>query len=235
MRPTSTRATTPRSPRGRATQAASLKERVLQVLRQDIASGALGQGVRLVEVELCQRLRVSRTPLREALRQLEAEGLVVVEPHKGARVSRKSHVELWEHYRIYAALQGLAGELAVPHLTPKDTAHLTALQTELELPNARIDAATWIAKNSDFHKLFVERAASPSVNELLQRQAQYLSRFWPLGLHAPGVLEVSFEQHRRIVALAAEGRGPELRGAVEEHFLDTGRMLLAHAGTLYAL
>ena len=227
------RTTTASKPRG--PHASSLKERVLTALRQDIATGALGQGVRLVEVDLCQRLRVSRTPLREALRQLETEGLVVVEPHKGARVSRKSQPELWEHYRIYAALQGLAAELSVPRLTVDDTERLAVLQTELEAPNARLDAVKWIAKNSDFHKLFIDRAASPSVRELLQRQSQYLSRFWPLGLHAPGVLEASFEQHRQIVTLAASGRGAELRDAVEEHFLATGRLLLEHAGTLYAL
>jgi DNA-binding GntR family transcriptional regulator len=94
-----------------------LKERVLQILRNEIASGVLGQGMRLVEAELTQRLQVSRTPLREALRQLESEGLIVVEPHKGARVSRRSRNTLWEHYRIYAALQGVLAELSAPNLT----------------------------------------------------------------------------------------------------------------------
>jgi DNA-binding GntR family transcriptional regulator len=213
----------------------SLKERVLHTLRQEIVAGTLGQGVRLVENELCQRLRVSRTPLREALRQLETEGLVVVEPHKGARVSRKNANELWEHYRIYAALQGLAAELSLPHLTAADEAELTRLQSALEAPHARLDPSAWIAKNSDFHRLFLDRAQSPSVRELLARQAQYLARFWPLGLHAPGVLEASFEQHRRIVDAAARRESALLRDTVEEHFLATGRLLLDHAGTVYAL
>lgn len=215
--------------------APSLKERVLQSLRREIVSGAIGQGVRLVEQELCSRMQVSRTPLREALRQLEAEGLVVVEPHKGARVSRKSQSELWEHYRIYAAMQGLAAELAAPRLTDEDRLVLGALQEDLEVPGARADVATWIAKNSDFHRLFIERAQSPTVLELLTRQSQYLSRVWPLGIHAPGVLEATFEQHRRIITLAQTSESSALRDAVEEHFLATGRLLLDHAGAVYAL
>ena len=230
--------TAPSDPRPTLAQGAptaSLRERVLQVLRREIVSGAIGQGVRLVEQDLCARLLVSRTPLREALRQLEAEGLVVVEPHKGARVSRKSQDELWEHYRVYATLQGLAAQLAAPRLTDADRTSLLALQVELEKPGARADVASWIAKNGDFHRLFLDRAQTSTVLELLTRQAQYLSRFWPLGIHAPGVLEATFEQHRVIVQLATAERAAELRDAVEEHFLATGRLLLDHAGTVYAL
>jgi DNA-binding GntR family transcriptional regulator len=213
----------------------SLKERVLHTLRHEITSGALGQGVRLIESELTRRLQVSRTPLREALRQLEAEGLVVVEPHKGARVSRKSVNDLWEHYLVYAALQGLAAELGVRRLTALDVAHLRDIQTALEVPEAPSRSQTWVAQNREFHDLFVQRAESPHISDLLERQAIYLTRVWPLGLHAPGVLEVSLEQHRRIVSLCDPAQPAVLRDAVEEHFLTTGRLLLDHASSLYAL
>src|SRR5262245_42504245 len=125
----------------------SLKERVRQTLRQEIMNGALGQGVRLVESELTRRLQVSRTPLREALRQLEAEGLVVVEPHKGARVSRKSMSELWEHYRVYAALQGLVAESAAPRLDSADLARLREIQAALEAPSATAQGSAWVSMN----------------------------------------------------------------------------------------
>jgi DNA-binding GntR family transcriptional regulator len=217
------------------TQAASLKERVLQVLRNEIRTGALGQGVRLVESELTRRFQVSRTPLREALRQLEAEGLVVVEPHKGARVSRKSATELWEHYRIYAALHGLAAELAAPLLTAADVEKLRELQTVLEHPDAPAQGMEWISFNAQFHSVFIERAQSRAIGDLLEKQAAYLARFWPLGLHAPGVLEASHYQHRRIVELCDPPEPARLRAAVEEHFLATGRMLLEHASSVYAV
>lgn len=213
----------------------SLKERVLGILRNEIRTGALGQGVRLVESELTRRLEVSRTPLREALRQLEAEGLVVVEPHRGARVSRKTRADLWEHYRVYAALQGLVAELAAPRLTDADLAGLAATQAALEAPGAAAHGQEWVAQNREFHAVFVRRAESATIADLLERQATVLSRMWPLALHAPGVLETSHEQHRRIVALAAEREAAALRDVVEEHFIATGRLVLEHAATVYAL
>jgi DNA-binding GntR family transcriptional regulator len=213
----------------------SLKERVLEVLRHEIRTGALGQGVRLVESELTKRLNVSRTPLREALRQLEAEGLVVVEPHKGARVSRKNRDELWEHYRVYAALQGLAAELAAPKLTARDLARIREIEAQLERPDALSQGHTWVTGNLEFHEIFVHRAGSSTIRDLLERQAAYLARFWPLGLHAPGVLEASLAQHRRIVDLCDPPQPGALRDAVEAHFLDTGRLLLEHACAVYAL
>lgn len=218
-----------------AERSASLREKVLQVLRHEIRTGALGQGVRLVESELTQRLRVSRTPLREALRQLEAEGLVVVEPHKGARVSHKSPAELWGHYRVYAAIQGLAAQMAAPNLSSDDIAQLREIQAALENPELATNGQRWIQQNLQFHEVFVARAGAESIREVLDRQAAYLSRFWPLGLHAPGVLEKSLEQHRAIVALCDPPKPEALREAVEEHFLTTGRMLLAHASSVYAI
>jgi DNA-binding GntR family transcriptional regulator len=212
----------------------SLKQRVLCILRDEIRTGILGQGVRLVESELTRRLAVSRTPLREALRQLEAEGLVVVEPHRGARVSRKTREDLWEHYRVYAALQGLAAEIAAPKLTAEDLARLEEIQTALEAPGAALQGPAFVALNRDFHAVIERCAECATLSDLIDRQAVVLSRVWPLGVHAPGVLDHSHAHHREILRLARARDATGLRRALEEHFLLTGRLLLEHAASVWA-
>src|SRR5579885_3504051 len=97
--------------------AAPVREQVGARLRQAIVTGHFQPGARLIERELCTLLGVSRTSLREALRQLESDGLVVNIPHKGLVVATMTREEAEEIYQVRAAMEGLAGRLAALRAT----------------------------------------------------------------------------------------------------------------------
>lgn len=95
----------------------SLHEQAAEAVREMIVSGQLGDGERLVEAELCARLGISRTPLREAMRLLEAEGLVMLSPHRGASVAVLTAEETGDLFQLLAELEGFAVRLALPRLS----------------------------------------------------------------------------------------------------------------------
>jgi DNA-binding GntR family transcriptional regulator len=94
-------------------------EQAAQALRDEILSGAIASGARLGEAELAGRLRVSRTPIREALTRLAAEGLVELQPNRGARVATWSTAELREIFELRLRLEPYAVRQAVPKLAPE--------------------------------------------------------------------------------------------------------------------
>lgn len=96
-------------------------------LRSLIADGVLPPGSKIIEKELCESFDVSRTPLREAIRALAAEGLVVLTPNRGASVATVSQAQILESFELMGALEGLAGELAAGRITDADLAEVGAL------------------------------------------------------------------------------------------------------------
>src|SRR5260370_1719934 len=109
----------------------SKSDMVTDVLRDLITDRQLSPGTPLRQRDLAEQFDVSYTPVREALRRLESEGLVVTDVHRGATVARTESEELEENYRILAALEALAGSLAVAKITDDDIADIEALYREV--------------------------------------------------------------------------------------------------------
>src|ERR1700710_2092979 len=107
-------------------QAATLRRQVEDKLRGAIASGRFQPGQRLVERELCEQIGVGRTSVREALRQLEAEGLVTVYPHRGPVVSTLTPEEAQPLYSLRGLLEGYAGRMFAQRRTAADIDRLEA-------------------------------------------------------------------------------------------------------------
>jgi GntR family transcriptional regulator, trigonelline degradation regulator len=165
--------------------AAPLRHEVLEVLRAAIVDGRLAPGARLIERELIAMMGVSRTVIREALRQLEAEGLVDVVPNRGAMVRELTLEEARDLYAIRALLEGLAARMFVEKASP---AEIVALGLELKATAAasrrRDPEATILAKNQFFAVLFAG-AGSETLSTML---ATLLARVWrwrALGLSHP--------------------------------------------------
>ncbi len=125
-------------------------EQVLNRLREAIISGQLKPGRRVPQAELAESFGVSRMPIREALNRLEAEGLVVIHPYKGAEVAELSVKELQEIYEIRIALETLALKIGVPQF---DKSSLKTLKTVLIKMDKEEDSSSWVALNTDFHTL----------------------------------------------------------------------------------
>jgi DNA-binding GntR family transcriptional regulator len=135
----------------------SMGEQIRKILMERIMSGALAPGARLKELHLAAELKTSQGPVREALRELEALGLVVTEPYKGSRVREVSKEDIREAYVVRAALEDLAGVLAAPHF--KDaTKPLEKLAAEIQHAARRKDVSEYVKCDIAFHRAIVEAA-----------------------------------------------------------------------------
>ena len=153
----------------------------------------LSPGTPLRQRDLAEQFDVSYTPVREALRRLESEGLVVTDVHRGATVARTESEELEENYRILAALEALAGSLAVAKITDDDIADIEALYREVAacLP----DDDRLAELNRQFHFRIYECARSPMLLLLMR----LLWRSFPDGPQAGRPHQESVRQHDALV------------------------------------
>jgi DNA-binding GntR family transcriptional regulator len=129
----------------------TLPTAVADRLRDLIIEGELIAGMRLNERSLCDRLGVSRTPLREAFRLLSAEGLVQIEPNRGARVTALSEDDIRESFEVMGGLEALSGELACQHITDAEVAEIRALTFEMQACHARHDLPSYYRLNRSIH------------------------------------------------------------------------------------
>ncbi|QAA92732.1 GntR family transcriptional regulator [Pollutimonas thiosulfatoxidans] len=134
-------------------------------LRELIIEGELPAGTRLNERALCDRLGVSRTPLREAFRLLASEGLVEIQPNRGARVAALSEKDILESFTVLGGLEALSGELACQHATDEEVAEIRALTFEMQACHARQDLPSYYRVNREIHSR-INRAAH---NQLLSQ------------------------------------------------------------------
>src|SRR5690606_12292208 len=116
-----------------------LRELVFEVLREAIITGKLRPGERLMEVQLAEELGVSRTPVREAIRKLELEGLVLMIPRRGAYVAEISMKDIADVFEIRAALEGLAAQLAAERCTPEEIENLERSLVQINVSAERGD------------------------------------------------------------------------------------------------
>jgi len=142
---------------------------VLERLREMIFEGRLAEGVRLNERLLCGELGISRTPLREALKVLAAEGLVELLPHRGAVVARIDPAQVAQTFEVMSALEGLAGRLACARADERALAGVRAAHYEMLACHARGDLPAYFRCNQAIHRAIVEAAANPVLAETYER------------------------------------------------------------------
>lgn len=194
-----------------------LHEEVADRLRAMITEGALAPGARLNERVLCERLRVSRTPLREAFKVLAAERLVELSPNRGASVVALSRSDVEQLFELMGALEGLAGQLAAERRTEAELAEIRALHFEMLAAHARRDLPAYYALNRRIH-VAISRCARndmlaetyDSVNTRIQN-LRFRSNFnqdkWS---HA-------VREHQQMLEALETGNGSALRALLEIH------------------
>jgi len=191
----------------------SLRQQVIERLRSAVISGSLSPGQRLTERELTDSLGVSRTVVREALRQLEAEGLIEVIPNRGPVVRALTAEEANDIYRIRAVLQGLAAREFIDNADEDQHAALRdALDAVIAAYDAR-DAERTVATKTEFYERLYAGAASATLSSMLATLHARMWRFRALGLAHPLRSDArsrdSVENLRAIVAAIGRGDGDE--------------------------
>lgn len=174
--------------------------RLRDVLEEEIADGTLLPGERLDELVLAARHHVSRTPIREALMQLAATGLVVSRPHRGTVVASHSTEQLLEMFEVMAELEGMAGRLAARRFNDEDRKRLHAAHETCRCAVAAQDPDGYYYENEKFH----DAIYGGSHNVFLHGECTTLRRrlrpYRRLQLRLPGQLQISFTEHDAIVA-----------------------------------
>lgn len=222
--------------------ATSLADEIAFRLETAILDGRYPPGSRLPQEELCERFAVSRTPIREALRKLQAKSLVVVVPNKGATVALLSRKELLDIYDVRAELEGFSCELAGARITDRCIAELDAAQSELEdavrlLDPAGADDATEAGialrmkhANDWFHTAIHQTAGNAPLLQVIKDLGDrcpkdYISR----ALRAsPEVRDLNVDEHRRIRAALGAGDGRAARLAMRDHIMHARTVIAAY-------
>jgi DNA-binding GntR family transcriptional regulator len=191
---------------------ASLSSLVEAEVMRLILSGDLQAGQQIKEIAIATRLGVGRSSVREALRSLEAVGLVRIEKNRGAFVRKLSETEIEELYVVREQLEGLAGRLLAERITDKEVAELRAYVDELETYTEPENFQKYFPLNLQFHRRIFEMAGNNRLLDMYQRLINELHTVRRNGLLSGGGLAVSNDEHRRIVdALAA--RDPDATAA----------------------
>ncbi len=212
-----------------------LHQEVATRLRQRLVEGQIPPGAKLNERELSESLQVSRTPLREAIKMLAAEGLVELLPNRGAVAASLSAQDVADTFEVIAGLEGQSGALAAQRITPAELAEIQALHYEMLAAFTRRDLSTYYRLNAQIHTLINAAARNPvlthtwrTVNARLQA-LRFRSNFdeakWARAV----------DEHERMVALLAARDADGLHRLLVQH-LEHKRdavLELMHAGTLH--
>ncbi|MEW6615277.1 MAG: GntR family transcriptional regulator [Thermodesulfobacteriota bacterium] len=202
----------------------SIEKSVYKFLRKAVFSGYFQPGERLIEASLAERLNVSRTPLREAIKRLETEGLVKIIPNKGAAVLKSSPEEIEEMFFIVGVLEGLAAYLAMENISKEDVDRMREIESILEDKECQMDYEKWLKLNNEFHNIFISVCKKSLLVHLLSQKRGPLARYWYLGCTSPGVLESCIFAHRNILEAFSERDAESARRAVEEHLFQVGKL-----------
>jgi DNA-binding GntR family transcriptional regulator len=166
----------PASDNGRM-ESRTLRERVYEVLRDDILSGHLGPGAELSEVARAERLGVSRGPIREAPRLLCAQGLVTMQPRRGAYVSVLTRQEFLEAYQVREAIEALAARLVSARLHDDDIVALEALHEEMRIAVRDRAVQRFFDANQRFHLSLVALSGNGRLIEMHDQLVQRMGRY----------------------------------------------------------
>jgi DNA-binding GntR family transcriptional regulator len=177
----------------------SLRGRVYNALREDILSGRYAPGESLIELRIADELNVSRTPVREAIRQLELEGLVESIPNKGVTVKGISKKDMGDIYRIRRVLEGLAARWSVEQITDQELKKLTEVYELMEFYTAKGDIDQIAKLNTEFHDIIFSATKSSILKHILKDFQFYVKWARHESLSVPGRKEEALKEHYAIL------------------------------------
>lgn len=205
--------------------APTLAEEAYQALHRLIVRGQLSPGELLQEPTLCAQLGISRTPLREALKRLASEGLVVMPRNRRARIATIDAQELEHLFEVEAGLESLAAGLAAERMTNTELKRLESLQERLERLLAKGDRNAYFELNQRIHGLIVTGAKNPVLEETHRGLLGRLERARYLALDRLGRWQESTSEHREILNALKDRDGKRAQRLLAEHVRHTGEAI----------
>ena len=200
----------------------SQAERLREMIEEDIISFKLKPGDKLDECRLAEKYGTSRTPVREALRQLSSNGLIEIRPHKGAVVAKLGIRELVELLEVMAELEGACGRLAAKSCLNSDMQAILSAQESCRRFSELRDAANYKHANEAFHEAIYAASRNGVLIKLTLNTRNRVAAYRRLQIEQPGQLKVSVDEHDGIVRAIQEGHPDEADRLLQLHILNLG-------------
>jgi len=206
----------------------SLVESIVEDLQDKIIRGHLEPGQRMVEAELCGKMGISRSPLREAFRILESQGFLAHEPRKGMHVSRVSLEELENIYVIRANLESLATKLAVKNGDAGVLEELRKLHREMIRAADQSDTRAYHQLNLKFHEVLTLASLNKRLIELIDNFVKQTNRYRFVVFSTPGKLRSSIKNHEDLIRSFEMGDAEEAERVRKAAILNNIEVLREH-------
>ena len=210
--------------------APALYQQVAERLRNRIFAHELAPGAWVDEQTLAEEFGISRTPLREALKVLAAEGLVQLKPRRGCYVTEVSEQDLDEIFPVMALLEGRCAREATAQGNGADLQRLAAIHADLERHAAANDADRFFETNQEFHQALQELAGNRWLTQLIEETRKFIKLTRRDSLNLDGRLKQSLAEHRNILAAVRRHDADEAGRLMHDHLL-SGRAALARLHT----
>ncbi|MDE1149274.1 MAG: GntR family transcriptional regulator [Azospirillaceae bacterium] len=195
----------------------TLHGEIVAAIRDMIVSGKLEPGQKIPEKELCVQLEISRTPLREALKALAAEGVIELLPQRGARVAVLTDEELDELFPIIGSMEALAGELACQHMTAAQLEAITAMHHQMIVAYGNEDRLEYGRLNRAIHFAIFEAAGNRSLLALYRNLEQRIWNIRHTARKQPTDWRQALLDHDEIMGALAARDGQRLAGILRRH------------------
>jgi DNA-binding GntR family transcriptional regulator len=205
-----------------------LTENVVLKLRHDIGMGVFKSGERLSEENLSKRYGVSRTPIREALTQLEKENLVKIIPNAGAKVVELSYKDVSDIYDVLIVLEGTASRLACSRITDSEIKKLEEYQFNMGKAAAEENIDLVFEMNLQFHWLITEFTNNPYLTEIRNNYRRLVDRFARFAPLIPDQLRATLEEHPQIIDAFKKRNSALAEFVMREHLENAKKFMLMY-------
>ena len=205
-----------------------LHEEAAERLRDMIVEGELAPGERITEQSLCDRMGLSRTPLREAIKTLTSEGLIVLQPNRGATVASLSLDDIEDTFRVIGALEALAGEMACANVRDDDIAEIRVLHYQMALHRTRGERLEYFKLNQRIHEKIVALSGNAVLLETHKRLGGRIRRHRFAANVAPERWDQAIREHVEMLEALDERDGMKLAEVLRRH-LDNKRAAAENA------
>lgn len=194
-----------------------LREIVYDELKMQILTGQIEPGTRMMEVEMANEMGVSRTPVREAIRKLEKEGLVTIEPRRGAYASEVSVRDMIEILEVREEIEGLATELAAERMDDDTKARLYRTADKYGEAVKDNDTGEMIKLDTEFHHIIVEGSSNKILMNVVEQLQELVLRFRYIYYDDFRRAEKMPREHKAIIEGIKSGNAKSARKAAEDH------------------
>lgn len=194
-----------------------LREIVYEELKMQILTGKIVPGTRMMEVELAEDMGVSRTPIREAIRKLEKEGLITIEPRRGAYASQISVKDMVDILEVRQDMEGLAAFFAASRMNEEQMKELKKESDSYNLAVAEGNTENMIAHDTKFHRIIVESCNNSILTHMVEQLQELVLRFRYIYYGEFRRAEKMPEEHRQILEAIRDGRAEDARAAADIH------------------